>query len=354
MSGRRGVRAVATVAAVVGGFLLASAAPAGAHGLGGLKPTNYETVLLGVTPQVPGLDLRIVDLGTKVELTNHGRTDVVVLGYDGEPYLRVGPDGVFENRRSPATYLNRSTTITSKPPASADASAPPAWQRVSSGTTARWHDHRAHFMGTDDPPEVARDPGTRHVVDNFRIPLRVGSEAVVARGQIVYQPPPSPWPWVIGAVLLAALVVVLARTRSWRTVFMVVLALLTVAEIVHVIGLWGGSTASTGTKLGESAYSLAGILLGLVSLGWMWRKGAESAVPLVLVAAIFLFVAGGMADITTLGNSQIPSTLPAWVARVLVAVTLGLGAGLALAAALRLRPTTPAAPAPRPRARVTS
>jgi hypothetical protein len=348
------VRAVATVAAVVGGFLLASAAPAGAHGLGGLKPTNYETVLQGVTPHVPGLDLRIVDLGTKVELTNQGRSDVVVLGYDGEPYLRVGPDGVFENRRSPATYLNRSTTITGRPPASADASAPPEWQRVSSGTTARWHDHRAHFMGTDDPPEVARDPGTRHVVDNFRIPLRVGSEAVVARGQIVYQPPPSPWPWVIGAVLLAALVVALARTRSWRTVFMVVLALLTVAEIVHVIGLWGGSTASTGTKLGESAYSLAGILLGLVGLGWMWRKGAESAVPLVLVAAIFLFVAGGMADITTLGNSQIPSTLPAGVARLLVAVTLGLGAGLALAAALRLRPATPVAPAPRPRARVTS
>jgi hypothetical protein len=159
---------------------------------------------------------------------------------------------------------------------------------------------------------------------------------------------------VIGAVLLAALVVALARTRSWRTVFMVVLALLTVAEIVHVIGLWGGSTASTGTKLGESAYSLAGILLGLVGLGWMWRKGAESAVPLVLVAAIFLFVAGGMADITTLGNSQIPSTLPAGVARLLVAVTLGLGAGLALAAALRLRPATPVAPAPRPRARVTS
>jgi hypothetical protein len=355
VTGRRGVRAVATVAAVVGGFLLASAAPAGAHGLGGLKPTNYETVLQGVTPHVPGLDLRILDLGTKVELTNHGRTDVVVLGYEGEPYLRVGPDGVFENRRSPATYLNRATTITSKPPASANASAPPEWRRVSSDSTARWHDHRAHFMGTADPPEVARDPGTRHVVDNFRIPLRVGSEAVVARGQIVYQPPPSPWPWVIGAVLLAALVVVLARASSWRTVFAVVLALLTLAEIVHVIGLWGGSSASAGTKLGESAYSIAGILLGLVGLGWMWRKGADSAVPLVLVAAIFLLVAGGMADVTTLGNSQIPSTLPAGVARLLVALTLGLGAGLALAAALRLRPTTPVAPAPRrPRARVTS
>jgi hypothetical protein len=352
--GRRGVGAVATVAAVVGGVVLASAAPAGAHGLGGLKPTNYETVLQRVSPRVPGLELRIVDLGTKVELTNSGRTDVVVLGYDGEPYLRVGSNGVFENRRSPATYLNRSTTITAKPPPRADSTAPPEWRRVSGGATARWHDHRAHFMGADDPPEVARAPDVRHVVDNFRIPMRVGDETVVARGQIVYVPPPSPWPWVIGAVLLAVLVFLLARTASWRTVFGVVLALLTLTEIVHVVGLWGGSTASTGTKLGESAYSLAGILLGLLGLGWMWRKGAESAVPLVLVAAIFLFVAGGMADVTTLGNSQVPSTLPAAVARLLVAVTLGLGAGLAVAAALRLRPSTPAAPAPRPRARVTS
>ncbi len=134
------------------------------------------------------------------------------------------------------------------------------------------------------------------------------------------------------------MVFLLARTRSWRTVFVVVLALLTLTEMVHVVGLWGASTASFGTKLAESAYSLAGILLGLLGLGWMWRKGVESAVPIVLVATIFLFVAGGLADVTTLGNSQIPSTFSPWFARLLVALTLGLGAGLALAAAFRLRP----------------
>jgi hypothetical protein len=276
-----------------------------------------------------------------------------VLGYDSEPYLRVGRKGVFENTRSPATYLNRSTTITSKPPKSADARAAPVWRQVSTGTTARWHDHRAHFMGNDDPPEVARHPDTRRVVDNWVIPLRVGREDVNVRGQIVYVPPPSPWPWIVGAVLIAALVFVLSRTRVWRTVFVVALALLTVTEIVHVVGLWDASTASFGTKLGESAYSLAGIALGLLALGWIWRKGAESAVPIVLVATIFLFVAGGLADVTSLGNSQVPSTFSAGLARLLVTLTLGLGGGLALAAAFRLRPTTPARPArrrpPRPR-----
>jgi hypothetical protein len=225
------------------------------------------------------------------------------------------------------------------------------WRRVSTGTTARWHDHRAHFMGGDDPPEVARHPDVRRVVDNWVIPMRVGDEAVNARGQLIYVPPPSPWPWVIGAVVIAAVVFALSRTRAWRTVFVVALALLTLTEVVHVLGLWDASTASFGTKLVESAYSLAGIALGLLGLGWIWRKGAESAVPLVLVATIFLFVAGGLADVTSLGNSQVPSTFSAGFARLLVTLTLGLGGGLAVAAAFRLRPSTPSRPAARRPAR---
>ena len=350
----QGAFVVATLALVIVG---ATAAPAAAHGLGGLSPTNYESVLRSVTPHVPGVELRLTDLGTKVDLTNDGPREVLVLGYAGEPYLRIGPDGVFENTRSPATYLNRSTDITQSAPESADPKATPVWRRVSSGVTASWHDHRAHFMGGGDPPEVARDPDERHVVDNWKIPMRVGGDDVVARGQLIYVPPPSPWPWVIGAVLVAALVVVLSRTRAWRAVFVVALTLLTVTEVLHVVGLWGASTASFGTKLAESAYSLAGIALALLALGWIWRKGAESAVPSVLVATIFLFVAGGLADVTSLGNSQLPSTFSGGIARLLVMLALGLGAGLALAAAWRLRPSTPVRPAPRrarPAASITS
>ena len=351
-------RAIGITGALVVALLLVTAAPAGAHGLGGLTPTNYETQLQRVTPTIPGLHVQTVDLGTRVELTNRTAHDVVVLGYDGEPYLRVGPRGVFENVRSPATYLNRSTTITGAPPERADATATPVWKQTSSGDTARWHDHRAHFMGKDDPPEVARHPGQRRVVDNFEIPMRTNGQSVVAHGQIIYVPPPSPWPSVIVAVVLAVIVFALARTKSWRTVFAVTLALLTVTEVVHVIGLWGGSTANTGTKFLESAYSLGGILLGVLGLVWMWRKGVEAAVPIVLVATIFLFVAGGLADVTTLGNSQVPSTFSAGFARLLVTVTLGLGAGLAAAAAFRLRPPpperSPSARPPAKRAPVTS
>jgi hypothetical protein len=71
-----------------------------------------------------------------------------------------------------------------------------------------------------------------------------------------------------------------------------------------------------------------------------------------LIAGLFVLVAGGLADVTTLTRSQLPSTLPDDVARLTVTVALGLGAGLVVAAATRLRPpptrhhTEPSKPVP--------
>jgi hypothetical protein len=354
---RRAARALLAVGLLSSALLVAGATPASAHGLGGLTPTNYRTLLTGITPAVPGIELAVVDLGTRLELTNSTAHPVTVLGYDGEPYLRVGPDGVYENTRSPATYFNKSLNPTgSAPPKTADAKAPPRWKRIGDGDTVSWHDHRAHFMGTGDPPAVARDPGHRHVIDHFQIEMRTQRTAMTANGVIVWVPPPSPWPWIVLAVLLAAVVLAWSRTRAWPSVFAVTLVVLAVAEIAHVVGLWGASTAAAGTKLAESGYSIGGVVLAVLALVWMRRKGAHAAVPLALIATIFLFVAGGLADVTTLAHSQIPSTFPGWFARLLVTITLGLGAGLAVAAALRLRPppVAPAPSSPRVPTRVTS
>jgi hypothetical protein len=355
--GRRGTAAwlrrlacsatVTGVAAVAGVVL--TAAPASAHGLGGIAPTNYQSRLLRVEPAVPGITLRVVDLGAKLELTNRTDHDVVVLGYDNEPYLRIGPAGVFENTRSPATTLNRSTTITQAPPKSADPSAPPKWRRVSDGPTAGWHDHRAHFMGGDTPPQVQRAPDRRHVLFTWTVPIRDGTRTINATGDVAWVAPPSPWPYVAAALLLAVAVVVVSRQGARSRVVGAVLAVLVAVEVLHVVGAWGASSANAGTKLVQSAYSLGGIALGVVALVWMARRGAHAAAPLVLVAAIVLVVAGGLADITTLGRSQVPTTFSAGTARILVALTLGLGLGVVAAAALRLRPDPSGRARPRPR-----
>lgn len=69
--------------------------------------SNYRTRITSVVPASPDVTVRVIDTGSRLELTYRGTGMAVVVGYQGEPYLRVGPDGVFENARSPAAYLNR-------------------------------------------------------------------------------------------------------------------------------------------------------------------------------------------------------------------------------------------------------
>jgi hypothetical protein len=338
------------------GFLLTVvfASPAAAHGVGGVEPRNYETTLLRLVPRVAGVEVAVVDLGDRLSLTNHTARDVVVLGYDDEPYLRVGPRGVFENRRSPATYLNRALVPDAAPPKIANSSATPEWDKLSSATTVTWHDHRAHYMGSSDPPAVRRDPTARHVVDRWVVDLRTGDRTIRASGELVYVPPPSVWPFVAVAVALAVTVILLSRTKRWRAALAAALATMVVSDLLHVVGLWDATTASFGSKLAASAYSLVGIALGLLALVWTWRRGAEAAMPLVLIASIFIFFAGGLADVATIGHSQIPTTLPPTLARLLVCLNLGLGAGVATGAALHLRPAARRAAPSRTRVPVTS
>src|SRR3954464_11673141 len=101
---RLGAAAAATIVLLVAA--VAAAAPASAHTITGVAPTDYRSELTGVEPSVPGVRVELLDLGRRVRLTNSG-PEVVVLGYQGEPYLRVGPKGVYENTRSPSTYQNK-------------------------------------------------------------------------------------------------------------------------------------------------------------------------------------------------------------------------------------------------------
>ena len=358
-SGRTWYRALTRAVAAIGlvvGFVVVTAGPAAAHGVGGLEPTNYVTTVAGITPPAPGLHVRAVDVGTSIELRNDSAHDVIVIGYQREPYLRIGPRGAWQNVRSPAVFLNRTRVPTQEaPPGQYDAKAAPEWRKISTAPVAVWHDHRTHWMGTEDPAIVRRDPGRPHVViRDWQIPLRMDGRKLTVTGDAGWVPGPSPWPWVLGAVALAVAVVARCRLRAWAVVMQAALAVLIVSETIHVIGAWQATTASVGSRALASIYSIGGVIICALALWWLRRRDPWAATPAVLIAGLFVLVAGGLADVTALTRSQLPTSLPDAVGRLTVMIALGIGSGLVIAAALRLRapqaPTRdrPTGPVPTP------
>jgi hypothetical protein len=343
------LRRIAVAGALGFVALVLGAAPAGAHSVGGVDASNYRTRVRAVTPNVDGIAVRAVDLGDRLQLSNTTEHDVIVVGYDEEPYLRVGPRGVFENQRSPATFLNRSRRNPAPAPASADPEAPPEWRRISDGSTVRWHDHRAHWMGDRDPPIVERARGDEHLIQRFEIPLQTNGETLRVRGDVWWIPGPSPWPWIAVAVGLAVAVVIGARSRWSASIVGGALAVALLCAVVHAVGAWDASTASTAQRASDALPTVAAIALGIAALVLLARRGMRAAAPLLVFAGLFLGIAIGLADLSALVKSQLPTTLSFGLDRLTIVVALGGGFGVAAGAAFHVasrRDTTePAAPA---------
>jgi hypothetical protein len=329
---------------VLGALLVtgvATAPAAGAHTTSGPPASNYSTQLGGIRPPAPGVTARVDPDGERIVLTvTAPRTTAVVYGYSEEPYLRIGPAGVFENRSSPAVVLNRTRVPTGRAPTGPIRA--PRWVRISTGHTARWHDHRTHWMGGATPAPVRRDPDHAHVVGHWRIPLRVDARATGIDGTIRWAPPPAAWPWWLAAAGVAAGVILLARVAT-RPVALVTLAVLAVGEIVHLWGAWPFSTAGTVGRLGENLPSIATIAVTILTLVWVARRGVGPGSPLLIVTGLFCLVAGGLSDVAALSHSWIPSRIDPALARALIALAVGGGIGLMWIGGTHLRPARPEA-----------
>lgn len=166
---------------------LVSAPAAQAHGGGSAGMISQVT---GIRPVQPGLLVVVLGGDDRLRLTNRGGAEIVVFGYEGEPYLRWSTDGtVFVNERSPAAYLNEDRFGAVPLPAEADATAPPSWKQVASGGSYTWHDHRIHWMSKDPPKIVQDEAGTERHVFDWKVPIEVDGKPVEIRGSLDYTPP---------------------------------------------------------------------------------------------------------------------------------------------------------------------
>ncbi|MGX6605947.1 hypothetical protein ACWKSP_28035 [Micromonosporaceae bacterium Da 78-11] len=323
-------RLLLTVA--VAGAILAPATPASAHGGDTPDATAYRTTVTGLSTPTDGLTIRTVEAGARLELRNDTGHSVEVLGYSGEPYLDIRPDGTWENVNSPAAYLNETLAGDTPVPTRADPTAPPSWRRISGDTTVRWHDRRTHWLTAGLPPAAAADPGRSHRLRDWTVPLRIQVTTLDVRGTLDWEPPPRAWLWWTGAALLALTAAALATRWPRSVTALTLIGGLTPIAYAVTRAVDGGAT------------SLVLLLAGILAVAAAYRHPPFYLALSGAVLAIF----GGFAELGALDAAVVPAAGPPWLARSLVVGALGLGAGLALIGVLRLRAAlpSPALPAP--------
>ncbi len=337
------MRRIIVTVVIAATILMAGATPAFAHTVAGTGATNYKTTLRFVKPALDGLHVKVIEAGSRLEVSYAGSGEVVVQGYQGEPYLRIGDKGVFENLKSPATYINK-TRNGVNPPTDADPKATPEWHRTSRGHVARWHDHRIHFMGSIDPPQVRQAPGARHPITDWTITITQGSKTTTAGGDLIWVPGPSPVPmWVVALALLAVMAFVGTRTRPFIPVAIATAALV-VIDVVHSFAIGfanaGTFTQQLGRTLSGATVSIPAWIVGAGAVWFLLRKRVDGFFAAVFCGLI-VAVVGGLADSTVLSRSQVPFALSASLARLIVAASLGLGVGVAIASGLAIRQLEP-------------
>lgn len=320
--------------AVVAGWVLPAVPPAHAHVGGGAEPSNYRLAVTSVAPPTAAVSAQVGTGGQWISVTRRGAGAVTVLGYAGEPFLRLSQGRVLVNRHS--TTLADNPDLTSVP-AAANPDASPQWVPAGEGATAVWSDARLtgdarSGTGTGAAPATRPAPGHGGSGErSWMVPMRVDGAPVTVRGSRTWVAPPSPWPWmaVLAGVTLAAGAT--GRLRRWHPVAAYALVLAGAANAAHLAGsalaAEPGSAATAwvvAIGTGVLCWPLAGI--GAVAA---LRRSEHAAFAVAVAGTVLAVFSAG--DLAVFWHSQLPFAWPGVLERALVVVALGGGAGLALA-----------------------
>jgi hypothetical protein len=315
---RRFVALLVVLAAVVG-----VPAPAGADPA---EPTTDRSTVRRIVPSTTGVEARIVGGDSFFELRVDPGVRVIVPGYGGEPYLRFLPDGTVErNLRSPATYLNEDRYAGSEPPDDLDEDDEPEWERVASGGTYAWHDHRIHWMAPDRPPGL--EPGD--VIQPWEVPMTVDGAEVTVEGVLRWERPVSPLPWAALVIVAAVAAVLAARRRS-----VLVTSAMALLAAAFAVGVAAAERSSVPSGAQASTFAAAvpvvAVLAASVALAASTRRRRD-----VVAVASLLSVASTIGwvvlRVDVFFEPVLPTTLDPAVDRAGTALALGVAAGVAVA-----------------------
>jgi hypothetical protein len=208
--------------------LVALGLPAAVIAHPGSTLTGYVSTVSAVVPNVLGVNALVLGGDDRLRISNYSGKTLVIMGYEGEPYLRFDETGVYANTLSPAAHLNRFRLPRPLKPGVADPSARPRWRRVAPGVTYEWHDHRIHWTGREPPAGVREHPDRIQRIFTWRVPGRADGARFAITGFLGYAPDPSKSPedggtsgWLLGAgiaggVIAAAALVGAGARRARR------------------------------------------------------------------------------------------------------------------------------------------
>ncbi|MGA0061265.1 MAG: acyl-CoA dehydrogenase family protein [Planctomycetota bacterium] len=299
--------------------------------LGAAGRTDYRS---DVRTAPPGTAVRIAGGDDRIVLTRTTADEVIVLGYGGEPYLRLDADGVWENRNSPAVALNDERRPTGPLVGSEEA---PDWVLRDSGDTAVYHDHRSHWMGTTAPVIVRENPDRVLRLYDWSLPLVVDGRTDAIAGDLTWMGRPRTGLWWLaaGVVALTGLAIGIVTGARWP---------IAAAGCGAAIALLSGIAVGVSRQLDEpngGTGALVGIAVGL-ALGAVALVGVRltGAVP-AYAASVLLLVAIVAGSIQLLGSAGpafgfalVPGPLPTLAVRGLILAGL-LGVMLAVGACVR-------------------
>lgn len=282
---------------------------------------------------IPGAEVDVIGGDDRLRLRWEGDGELIVVGYAGEPYLRLGPDGAFENAVSPSVASNRDRFGGLVDP-EATVDDEPRWRRIADEPVAVWHDHRTHWMSESAPPPgVSEEPGREQVVQSWELRLQVDGRPATLGGELRYLPPPSPWPWLATALALALVSGALAlrappsiaraAVRVAGVVAIGSAAALAVAEAssAPTTGLTDGLDGGLHPLAQAGLWAAAALLAILVWLRAA-RRGVGHEAVVILAAAWLLGGGAALARLGYLDSSVLPAPLPSPLSRALVTLAL--------------------------------
>lgn len=308
---------VITTTAVL--FALVGPGTAAAHIAGGSSPTNSRSTVTGIRPAGAGVGVTVGLGGQFVRVSDPGAGEVVILGYRGEPFLRLSQQRVQVNPRSTTAVQTGQLQPTARSAGNGG-----QWVRLGDGDSVTWTDARIDGRSLSEGAS-----GT------WTLPLVVDGQPVTVLGMRTGLAAPFPWPWVGALGLVAAAVAALGWVHGWHRPVSAVIVAGVVAFGVHMGGS-GAAPQPGGSFSGWVVIAVLGafclLVAGVTVLSTL--RGTELAASrLPMMAATLLLLAG--TDLSGLWNSQLPFAGPAVLDRGLLVVIYGIALGL-LVAGVRL------------------